>query len=188
MHAYICYAKSMHNALHIFDSRVTLWVQSWPAWLYQPMIAITNVGQPLTVILFATGLLVWALWQRLDKLAASAGVILGTSLMGTILKVLLQRSRPETEYASAMMYQSFSFPSGHAAAATVGFGFLAYAAYMNLPAPFGAIVCALSALFGLLVCISRVYLGAHYPSDVLGGIVLGLAGLAVIAWVVRPFA
>lgn len=177
----------MHNALHIFDSRVTLWVQSWPAWLYQPMIAITNVGQPLTVILFATGLLVWALWQRLDKLAVSAGVILGTSLVGTILKVLLQRSRPETDYASAMMYQSFSFPSGHAAAATVGFGFLAYAAYMNLPTPFGVIVCVLSALFGLLVCVSRVYLGAHYPSDVLGGIVLGLAGLAAIAWIVRPF-
>lgn len=177
----------MREFVHSFDGRITLWVQAWPAWLYQPMLAITNVGQPLTVILFAVGLLIWSLWQRQDKLAISSAVILGTTIVTSIFKLIMRRSRPDTEYAANLMYQSFSFPSGHAAAATVGFGFLAYAAFMNLPAPWNIILGVVVAIFGLLVCLSRIYLGAHFPSDVAGGIVLGLAGLAVIIFVVRPF-
>lgn len=178
----------MHELLHSFDDRVTAWVQSWPAWLYQPLLAITNAGQPLTVIIFAGGLLVWSLWKHHDKLAVSSAIILGTIIVTSMLKLMLRRTRPDTEFAANMMYQTFSFPSGHAAAATVGFGFLAYAALMNIPAPWNIVLCALVALFGLLVCLSRIYLGAHYPSDVLGGMLLGLAGLAVIVFAVRPFA
>ena len=178
----------MHNLLHSFDDRVTAWIQAWPAWLYRPMLAITNAGQPLTVIIFASGLLVWALWQRQTKLALTGGVILATIIVTSILKLILRRSRPETEYVANMMFQSFSFPSGHSAAATVGFGFLAYAALMNLPQPWNIVVGVVVAVFGLLVCLSRIYLGAHFPSDVLGGILLGLAGLGFIIFVVRPFA
>lgn len=178
----------MHNLLHSFDDRVTTWMQAWPAWMYQPMVMITNVGQPLTVVVFAVGLLVWALWQRHTKLAVSSGIILGTIIVTSLLKLLLRRSRPETEYVANMMFRSFSFPSGHAAAATVGFGFLAYAALMNLPQPWNIVVGIVVAVFGLLVCLSRIYLGAHFPSDVLGGILLGLAGLGLIIFVVRPFA
>ena len=178
----------MHNLLHSFDDRVTAWIQAWPAWLYQPMLAITNVGQPLTVVVFASGLLVWALWQRQTKLIWASSAILITIIVTSVLKLMLRRSRPETEYVANMMFQSFSFPSGHSAAATVGFGFLAYAAWMNLPQPWGFILGVLTAIFGALVCVSRIYLGAHYPSDVVGGILLGLAGLAVIMFIVRPFA
>ncbi|TAH31913.1 phosphatase PAP2 family protein [Candidatus Saccharibacteria bacterium] len=178
----------MHNLLHSFDDRLTAWIQAWPAWLYQPMLAITNVGQPLTVVVFASGLLVWALWQRHTKLIWASSAILITIIVTSVLKLMLRRSRPETEYVANMMFQSFSFPSGHSAAATVGFGFLAYAAWMNLPQPWGVILGVLTAIFGALVCVSRIYLGAHYPSDVVGGILLGLAGLAVIMFIVRPFA
>lgn len=178
----------MHNLLHSFDDRVTTWMQAWPAWLYQPMLAITNVGQPLTVVVFASGLLVWALWQRHTKLIWASSAILITIIVTSVLKLMLRRSRPETEYVANMMFQSFSFPSGHSAAATVGFGFLAYAALMNLPQPWNVVLGCVAALFGLLVCVSRIYLGAHYPSDVAGGILLGLAGLAIIVFIIRPFA
>lgn len=176
----------MHNLLYLFDSRVTAWVQAWPSWFYQPMIAITNVGQPLTIILFASVMFIWSLWQGRTRLMTASGVVLVTIIVSTALKLILRRSRPETEYAANMMYQTFSFPSGHSAAATVGFGFMAYIAWTALPQPWNIVLCLAAIAFGLLVCVSRIYLGAHYPSDVVGGILLGLVGLSIIVFVVKP--
>lgn len=176
----------MHNLLYLFDSRVTAWVQAWPSWLYQPMIAITNVGQPLTIILFAAGMFVWSVWQGRVKMMTASGIVLVTIIVSTALKLITHRGRPETEYAANMMFQTFSFPSGHAVAATVGFGFLAYIAWISLPQPWNVVLGLAAIIFGLLVCVSRIYLGAHYPSDVVGGILLGLIGLFIIVYVVKP--
>lgn len=177
----------MKTVVHSFDNRVTAWVQSWPAWLYRPMLVITNTGQPLTVILFASGLLVWSWRHGYALMAVACGVVLTTVVISSLLKLVLRRTRPDTEYAANMVFQSFSFPSGHAAAATVGFGFIAYLAFIGLSMPWSIILGFAAILFGLLVGVSRVYLGAHYPSDVLGGILVGLVGLSIIIFVVRPF-
>lgn len=178
----------MRKAVYSFDAHMTKFIQSWPKWLEQPMRAITDTGQPLTVILFAIGLLVWAVWEHNTPIAQASIVVLATVLVSTALKAILRRARPDTEYAAAMIFKTFSFPSGHAAAATVGFGFLAYLAFMLLAAPASIIVGSLLVVYTLLIGVSRVYLGAHYPSDVLGGMILGGAGLAVILLVVSPLA
>ena len=150
------------------------------------MLAITNVGQPLTIILFAGGLLVWSLWHGQKLMAVASGIVLATVIVSSALKLLLRRARPDTEYAANMVYRSFSFPSGHAAAATAGFGFIAYLALVGLAMPWSIVLGIATVLFGLLVCVSRVYLGAHYPSDVVGGMLLGLIGLGVLVFVVSP--
>ena len=176
----------MLNLLHLFDSRVTAWVQSWPLWLLQPMTAITNVGQPLTIILFTSVLLIWSLGQRDTRMTVASGIVLATVIISAVLKLVLRRNRPETEYAANMMYQTFSFPSGHSAAATVGFGFLAYIAMMSVLQPWNIVLGLAATIFGALVCLSRIYLGAHFPSDVVGGVLLGLIGLLNIILVVNP--
>jgi len=178
----------MRKAVRSFDARLTMFIQSWPVWLRPIMLAITDTGQPLTVILFASGLLVWAVWDQNIPMRDAALVVLATVIVSTALKGILRRARPDTEYAAAMIFKTFSFPSGHAAAATVGFGFLAYLAFMLLSLPLGALIGVLLIIYTLLIGISRVYLGAHYPSDVLGGMILGGAGLAVILLVVSPLA
>lgn len=172
--------------IHVFDDRITTWVQSAPLWTYQPMRMITNAGQPLTVILFSLGIMIWAVRQNRGALVLAAGIVLATVIVSSALKLVLRRARPETEYVQNMFYASFSFPSGHAAAATVGFGFLAYLAWASLSDMWGILLAGAAILFGVLVGVSRIYLGAHFPSDVIGGIVLGLAGLSVIIFFVHP--
>lgn len=177
---------SMRKALHTFDRRVTKAIQAWPAWLHEPLNAITNTGQPLTVLLFASGMLAWALWHIDVPMVEASAVVLLTVIVSSVLKLVLRRTRPKTDYVATMIFKTFSFPSGHAAAATVGFGFLAYLAFNLFFWPVGFVFGVLTISYALLICISRVYLGAHYPSDVLGGIFLGGLGLASIIFIIRP--
>ncbi len=154
--------------------------------MHGPLLFITNLGQPVTIIAASVFVLILAARQGQTRLAAASGVVLATIVASSILKLLLRRDRPVTEYVDGMMFSSYSFPSGHAAAATVGFGFFAYLALSYLSGPWSYILAVALVIFGALICMSRIYLGAHFPSDVLGGILLGCMGLGVIYLLVRP--
>jgi undecaprenyl-diphosphatase len=85
-----------------------------------------------------------------------------------------------------MSRNSYSFPSGHTVGSTVIYGLLAYLAWQYLPQPWNVIGAIFCVLLILLISLSRIYLGAHFPSDVVAGWVLGAIGLAVIIFVVKP--
>lgn len=101
-----------------------------------------------------------------------AGVVVGTILAAVALQFLLRRPRPEGVRPVLPQPAFFSFPSGHAAAA------FALATMPTLERPRRGWPALLGAV---LVSLSRVYLGHHYPSDVLGGAILGTA-VAVMAY------
>jgi undecaprenyl-diphosphatase len=114
--------------------------------------------------------LAMAAWQTV------LAVLLAGTISDGVLKPLVQRPRPWTsiEAFQAVGDQpaSYSFPSGHAATAVAG-------AYM-LASTWPAAMVGLWAL-ALGVSCSRIYLGMHYPSDVLAGLLIGWA----VAWFVR---
>lgn len=101
-------------------------------------------------------------------------------LVSTILKNLTKRTRPLTDYVAGMRIRSFSFPSGHATGSTITFGLFAYYAIQHFAAPLSCLCLALCALAILSVGISRIYLGAHYPTDVIGGWLLGTTMLTIV--------
>jgi undecaprenyl-diphosphatase len=114
------------------------------------------------------------------------GVTMGGRIMNALLKLLIRRERPPDDFW-LIQETGLSFPSGHAVFAGVFFGMLAALIarpHFGRPAwlrVLGVIACIVMAC---LVAVSRVWLGVHYPTDVLGGLLLGF-GWVISAWLVR---
>ncbi len=139
------------------------WLGSVPAMTGLPLFGAV-------VLLMAGRRLLALVW-----LFASAG----GGILDTVLKVLFERPRPAFR-DPAINTTTLSFPSGHSMGAVVGYGFLAYVLVLALPRAWQRVLAV--AVLGLLIVaigFSRVYLGAHYLSDVLGGLTVGGCWLAV---------
>lgn len=102
----------------------------------------------------------------------------------SVIKVMIHRPRPTEDLVRVYStIQEYGFPSGHVVFFTTLFGFAFFLIYVHLPrAPGRAFLLALLATPILLIGISRVYLGYHWPSDVLGGYALAAAVLVPYCW------
>ena len=96
-----------------------------------------------------------------------------TGIITYIAKLLAARPRPEL--AIIKMPSSFSFPSGHTLTSIVFYSILCYLLAYNYKNK--KIVTIIGFIFALLIGVSRIYLGVHYFSDVIGGIVIGIVCL-----------
>jgi membrane-associated phospholipid phosphatase len=156
-----------------------VWVRdvllAWaPAWVIGVMSCVNHAGNwrlllPCMLLLIAASARVrqqWWIW---------IGLMVVAPLLEGVLKELIGRPRPYED--------SFGFPSGHAAAATAYFGSVIYAAG-PLPLAIRRLVRAVAAIMIVLVGLARILLRAHWPSDVLAGVALGMAcviGAALIS-------
>ncbi len=176
----------MRTLLHQFDLRLTHTIQQFPSWVEPIMTTASFVGKPIftMAICMVVGVL-GLVWNNL-KLFYAGCVSVGTIGLGVMLKLLLQRDRPFTDYVLNMRLDTPSFPSGHAVGSTVAYGLAAYLLLQLLPAPWNYVAAGILIVLIVIIGISRVYLGAHFPSDVVAGWLLGLAGLAVIILLVKP--
>lgn len=103
----------------------------------------------------------------------------GGSLLNVFVKDAFARPRPTFDDPLLTLH-TYSFPSGHALGATVLYGLLAaFAVWKVRACRWRLPAAAAGGLLILLVCFSRIYLGVHYLSDVLGGIAEGVAWLAL---------
>jgi undecaprenyl-diphosphatase len=122
---------------------------------------------------------IWLVWTgRRREAARFALTVLGADLADEVLKLVFHRHRPEAWFGFPLP-ESYSFPSGHSFLSSVFYFMLAtlvmrpeWTAWTR-----GAAYAA-TLLFVLSVGFSRIYLGVHYPSDVLGGFMAGAAWLA----------
>ena len=142
----------------------------------------TIIGQNAVLIAIAVSVLLWLLWSRQR---AEATVLLAALLslgVNPLLKIVVNRPRPSDELVTVWRdFGGLGFPSGHAFSAIVLFGLLYYLAPRAVPweGP-AALIRASSLTLILLIGVSRVYLGAHWPSDVLGGFLYGIIVLALL--------
>jgi len=142
--------------------------------------AVTQLGSPVVAVVVAVvAIYLWRTHQLLwlwNWLGANVGGI----VIEHVLKNTVNRSRPE--YGAAFLNgQSYSFPSGHTMGATVCYLLLAYfiSSRPNATGRTRMIAFAAASTIVVAVAFSRLYLGVHYPSDVLGGFCAGLAWLMV---------
>lgn len=178
----------MKHAIHTFDQNVTQWVSSTFGQSARPFFEfMTMLGDPISIFLITAGIIAAGVYTSSLRLAISGAVIPTTLLVGAILKMSFERARPLTEYAMNMKLKTFSFPSGHSSGSMIAFGLLAYIAYSKLPEPWNYVMGAVLLAVPIFVGISRVYLGAHFPSDVMAGWTLGALALLAVIFIVRPF-
>jgi membrane protein DedA with SNARE-associated domain/membrane-associated phospholipid phosphatase len=145
------------------------------------MIVITGMGSVGVLLPLAVTVALWLLWRRSWRTAAYwVGVAAFGEVLVQLLKFTLGRRRPLDLYTGAEL---FSFPSGHAVVSTVMLGFLAFLMSRRQAMGTRLVIATLAGLYVALVAFSRLYLGAHWLSDVVGGISLGVAWVAVVAMV-----
>lgn len=176
----------MRAFLHQFDHRMIMAIQQWPDWIRPIMYLVTFIGQPIFTIGIGVAVILFA-WTKMNMRLLISGVsVIAVFYIGSFVKLLLQRERPLTDYVMHMRFETYSLPSGHAVGSTVAYGLLAYLGWQIIPQPWNYVVTGLLVILIILIGISRVYLGAHFPTDVVAGWMLGLAGLAFIIFVIHP--
>ena len=171
------------GGLTAFDSTVTAWVRAFMNLrLTHWMLAITDLGSlPLvTALTVFTVLYLFAHRDWGDGLGITVAS-LGSWWLEIQLKLMFLRPRPDIPHLAPAT--GYSFPSGHATVTSALFFTLALVYCRHAASRTGrALVLIGAALLVLLVGISRVYLGVHYPSDVVAGwAVGGLLTLAIAA-------
>ncbi|HKB53082.1 MAG TPA: phosphatase PAP2 family protein, partial [Ramlibacter sp.] len=141
------------------------------------MVAITEMGSGGVLVPLIALVLLWLAWRRCWRTAGYwlAVVVFGQVLV-QVLKFTVARHRPVANiYGGTAL---FSFPSGHATASTVVLAFLAFLLSRGQTWRMRIVIAATTGAYVALVAFSRLYLGAHWLSDVLAGMSLGLAWVA----------
>jgi undecaprenyl-diphosphatase len=161
-----------------FDRSVLLWMNRHAT----PQLT----GLALDVTALGAGTVVWLvlivasvfLWVSRHRWSAALlwVSILGSGLINTIMKLFFHRERPHL-FPWRVPYAGLSsFPSGHSMTAMVCYATLAYLIARLVPSKFlRYFTFGVAALIIVLIGVSRMYLGVHYPTDVAGGFIMGLA-------------
>jgi undecaprenyl-diphosphatase len=161
-----------------FDETVLFWINdNLPNWLYEPMLFVTALGY-YWVVLPLLAVAVNVFYRQRRQIAATLLIVatVGSVVLSTTLKDVLQRTRPEL-FNSGYTASGYSFPSGHATIAVGFYGTLTLLIAWRLRGFWRWTTAAAGAILVLLIGFSRLYLGVHYPTDVLAGF------LAALLWV-----
>ena len=147
------------------------------------VVAITMAGDGFVLTAVAAALLVGLAVSRRWRVAAVAALgIASASAFVPLLKSILQRPRPTALYSGA---EAFSFPSGHATLSATILGLVAVILAQDRPRRMQFAVYATTVAVVVAIAASRVYLGAHWPSDVTAGLLFGTALVSLLAFFIR---
>ncbi|OUL17891.1 hypothetical protein BV372_34445 [Nostoc sp. T09] len=139
------------------------------------MLGITSLGDPLALVLICLGVEFYLLYYRRPQ-ATRLGLATASAIaLNYALKVLFGRARPAL-WERIIHVGHHSFPSGHAMVSIVIYGFISYILVKQFP-QWRKQISALSVVLILAIGFSRLYLGVHWPTDVLAGYAIGLAWL-----------
>jgi membrane-associated phospholipid phosphatase len=173
----------VHRGGLAFDEPIATAVHGLPipVWAWQ---LVTALGGAFLAFV-GTALVLGSLLSRRLRLALIVAVVLiAASLFTHVVKDFVSRPRPPWEHFAPS--PGFSFPSGHALNSTVMYGLLAViVGRSGVRRTIRRLAVAVGVTLPFVIGVSRIALGVHYPSDVLGGWLGGIAFVALAATVVR---
>jgi membrane-associated phospholipid phosphatase len=187
--ASLAQAITDEEAITRWDVRLNRWLheQSSPALTRFFELLTTTGGFVFLLVVAAAAATLLASRRAFAEALLVTLAFVGGQVVNLAMKAAFERPRPEFRDPHLNLH-TFSFPSGHAMVSTCVYGALTIIVLRRVrrPAARTAIIAAAALLVGL-IGLSRIYLGAHYVSDVLAGVSLGLAWLTlcVLAITVR---
>lgn len=170
-----------NDPLTKFDVTLAQWLHvQATAGMAQVMLGVGKLTGPLAIAIYVAGFALYLFSKRSWYWLASLVVTVPCGmLVNTLMKLAFHRARPNLEHPIQSL-ASYSFPSGHAAGATLFFGILASFIVCRTRAWSWRVAACLAAVTAVLVVsFSRMYLGVHYLSDVLAAMAEGVAWLAL---------
>jgi membrane-associated phospholipid phosphatase len=170
------------NALLPLDIQIALFVQHFPWGPLTYVFELTNntagyiqgvLGVAVVILLF--------IWERRAGWLMAIGAI--SSLLDNEIKLLMSRQRPQADLLHILApAPGYSYPSGHAVYFTWMSFMLAFVVAPRIRPRYRWIPWVVASVVIVLACTARVWAGAHWPSDVVGGFLLGLGWCAFVLW------
>ncbi len=165
------------------ESSILLWIQEYlrADWLNPIVNFITNLGNAGWFwLILLTGMLFFKKTRKIG-ITGFIAVLIGFLITNVCLKNLVARVRPY-EVIEGLTYitktpSDWSFPSGHSTASMAASVVL----FCKLPKKYGVPALVL----GILISLSRLYVGVHYPTDVLVGMLVGCFGAYMAMWIMN---
>ncbi len=161
-----------------------------PGWFEEMMRDFTAFGGVAMLVLLTLGIVIYLLLRRQRFLASFIFITIGGgNLLGILLKGLFERPRPDLVPHGSIVSLS-SFPSGHAMLSAITYLTLgALLAHIQPESLLKRYIMGIAILITVLVGVSRVYLGVHWPTDVLAGWAVGaswaLLSLLILDWLYK---
>nr|WP_051348386.1 phosphatase PAP2 family protein [Peribacillus kribbensis] len=174
---------SKHTIIR-FDSTIISFVQGFEsASLTAVMKFFTFIGGtiPVVVLSLVTMVFLYTVLKHRTELILFFAVMAGANVLFITLKLFFHRARPDLHRLAEAT--NYSFPSGHATMSLALYGSLAFLLWRHIKTHWGRVllVC-ISILMILSIGISRIYLGVHYPSDILAGYFISGFWLTFSIW------
>lgn len=173
------------NEIYQFDNQIDKAVSYFISDGFTNVIkVITNIGSA-PVILTVTAIILIVAKNKKISIAVCSNLVTITAL-NQLLKRIIARPRPIEH--RLIDETGYSFPSGHSMVSMAFYGFLIYLSYQKIKNPYiKTIVCILLSIIILLIGLSRIYLGVHYPSDVIAGFCISLSYLALFTSIAKKY-
>ncbi|KOP71183.1 phosphoesterase PA-phosphatase [Bacillus sp. FJAT-21945] len=172
------------NKIVQFDSTVISFVQGLEnSALTVVMKVFTFIGDTKAVIVLSILVIIflYVVLKHRIELILFIVAILGSAMLNQLLKYSFQRARPELH--RLIEIESYSFPSGHAMNAFTVYTVISFLLWRHIPSRAGrTTLIIISALMIFSIGISRIYLGVHYPSDIIAGYFASGCWLGMVIW------
>jgi membrane-associated phospholipid phosphatase len=172
-------------AVFPFDLKVTHELQEIKNPVFSMfMVGVSALGEPLIEALLVGSVTLLFLVRRMWTEAVFVLATLSSVVLTAILKVLVGRPRPPLYALNPvdlfLGINQYSFPSGHVLFFVVFFGFMAYLGWVHLTGWLRLLVMAVCGTLIMAIAPSRIYVGAHWASDVIGSYVIGTLLLIIL--------
>jgi membrane-associated phospholipid phosphatase len=172
----------VQNAVLPFDVPIARFIQqlNWGPIVY-PLQLINASAGIWQVLLGAVAVVALFIFERRAGWLMLIGSI--SSLLDNLMKLVISRQRPPADLVHILSPTTgFSYPSGHAVFFTWMSFMVAVSVAPKIKPVYRPILWAVAAIVIVLTCIARVWAGAHWPSDVMGGVLLGIGWSAFVLW------